>query len=211
MLIIGFVIGVDLNDNFLQLYMAKMGQIPARYTIIVVILFIDYFVFEDINHYIYIFRYKSVSHFITKSIIKELTISLLLLFMLHFPVFFFNIRGFINNIVIMLLVILNITVVFSVILSMIRFINVWINNRILSTSVFMLLFIGIDILLNHYSFFYFETYIFEFDSLLILPYVYPFYPLIISAMITIDLTLLYTTSKLMKERDYIIKQHEAYE
>lgn len=211
MLIIGFVAGIDLNDNFLQLYMAKMGQIPARYSIIFVILFIDYFIFEDMNHYIYIFRYKSVSNFIIKSIINELIVSRFLLIAFHLPVFFFNIEEFISYIVIMLLVILNITVVISVILSVIRLINIWINNRILSTSLFMLLFIGIDILLSHYSFFYLETYIFEFDSLLVLPYVYSFYPLIISAMITIDLILLYVTSKLMKERDYIIKQHETYE
>lgn len=211
MLILGFVAGINIHDHFLQLYMAKIGQIPTRYSIIVIILFIDYVIFENMNHYIYIFRYKSVSHFIIKSMIDELFVSFILLIAFHFPVLFFNIKEFISHIVIMLLVIFNIMIVFSVILSAIRLMNVWINNRILATSLFMLLFIGIDILLEHYSFFYLKTYIFEFDSLLVLPNVYSFYPLLISAMIIIDFILLYTTSKLMKKKDYIIKQHETYE
>lgn len=67
------------------------------------------------------------------------------------------------------------------------------------------------VLLGHFSYFYMEHYIFDFDAILVLPYVYHFYPFIFLFMCTLDIVLLFVTSKKMKERDYIIKQNEICE
>lgn len=211
MLILGMIVGCDISNDFIQQYVAKMGQTPIRYSIIVIALFIDYFIFEDINHYIYIFRHKSVSVFIIKSIIYELFVTMLLLITFHLPIMIFNLADFVYNFAIIFLVIVNMIIVFSVILSVIRFINVWVNNRILSTSIFMLMFICVDIILNHYNFFYVDSYIFDFDCILVLPYMYSFYPIVASILVVVNLGLLFVTSKMMKERDYIVKQHEVFE
>ena len=186
MILLGIAVGYNIDHNFLKLYTAKMGQVPIRYCIFIIILFIDYLLFEEINHY-----------------------TLLLIF--HLPIFILNTKEFINNIVLIMLVILNITLIFSVMLAIIRLLNVWINNRIMSTSIFLLVFACLDVLLGHFSYFYMEHYIFDFDAILVLPYVYHFYPFIFSFMCTLDIVLLFVTSKKMKERDYIIKQNEICE
>ena len=67
MILLGIAVGYNIDHNFLKLYTAKMGQVPIRYCIFIIILFIDYLLFEEINHYTFIFRYKSVSNFIIKS------------------------------------------------------------------------------------------------------------------------------------------------
>jgi len=142
---------------------------------------------------------------------QEVIMSVILLLIFHLPIFILNTKEFINNIVLIMLVILNITLIFSVMLAIIRLLNVWINNRITSTSIFLLVFACLDVLLGHFSYFYMEHYIFDFDAILVLPYVYHFYPFIFSFMCTLDIVLLFVTSKKMKERDYIIKQNEICE
>ena len=81
----------------------------------------------------------------------------------------------------------------------------------LITELFLLVFACLDVLLGHFSYFYMEHYIFDFDAILVLPYAYHFYPFIFSFMCTLDIVLLFVTSKKMKERDYIIKQNEICE
>lgn len=211
MILLGIAVGYNIDHNFLKLYTAKMGQVPIRYCIFIIILFIDYLLFEEINHYTFIFRYKSVSNFIIKSMKQEVIMSVILLLIFHLPIFILNTKEFINNIVLIMLVILNITLIFSVMLAIIRLLNVWINNRITSTSIFLLVFACLDVLLGYFSYFYMEHYIFDFDAILVLPYVYHFYPFIFSFMCTLDIVLLFVTSKKMKERDYIIKQNEICE
>ena len=71
MILLGIAVGYNIDHNFLKLYTAKMGQVPIRYCIFIIILFIDYLLFEEINHYTFIFRYKSVSNFIIKSMKQE--------------------------------------------------------------------------------------------------------------------------------------------
>lgn len=136
MILLGIAVGYNIDHNFLKLYTAKMGQVPIRYCIFIIILFIGYLLFEEINHYTFIFRYKSVSNFIIKSMKQEVIMSVILLLIFHLPIFILNTKEFINNIVLIMLVILNITLIFSVMLAIIRLLNVWINNRITSTSIF---------------------------------------------------------------------------
>lgn len=51
---------------------------------------------------------------------------------------------------------------------------------------FLLVFACLDVLLGHFSYFYMEHYIFDFDAIFVLPYVYHFYPFIFSFMCTLD-------------------------
>ena len=98
MILLGIAVGYNIDHNFLKLYTAKMGQVPIRYCIFIIILFIDYLLFEEINHYTFIFRYKSVSNFIIKSMKQEVIMSVILLLIFHLPIFILNTKEFINNI-----------------------------------------------------------------------------------------------------------------
>lgn len=211
LLLLGTVIGYGIGDDFVNLYISKIGQIPVRYTIIIVVLFIDYTVFENMNHYIYIFRYKSVSSFISRSIITELFITLILLVVLHVPIFILNSIQFLSNLPMFILSIINVLVVISLILTIIRFINIWVNNRIISTGVFIIIFFCLDVLLEHYNYFIFNYNLFDFKSILTLPFIYPSYVVIATVMIIVQIFLLEIIKKLIIRKDYILKQDEEDE
>lgn len=207
-LLLGFIFGFDIGDDFKNLYIAKIGQLPVRYVIITVILFIDYIAFENLNHYIYIFRYKSVGSFIEKSIVIEIVITFVLVMVFHLPILVFNITAFVRSIWMILLSIINIVIIMSLILSIIRFINIWINNRITATGLFMVVFAFLDIILENISFFA-NMLTFNFNAMFTLPFLNSSYSLIATVLIASQIILLEVTKKLMVRKDYILKQYET--
>ena len=54
MILLGIAVGYNIDHNFLKLYTAKMGQVPIRYCIFIIILFIDYLLFEEIITLLYL-------------------------------------------------------------------------------------------------------------------------------------------------------------
>lgn len=207
-ILLGIVVGYNIDYDFVPLYISKMSQSPVRYSVIILILYVDYLVFENTNHYVFVFRNQSVMKFLYRSMAKELVVSFLLLVSINIPIIIMNFNIVMQNLSVIFLFIINGIVVMGLFICLIRCINIWVNNRILSTGVFLTVYISLDTLLDHYNFYIFDTTIFDFSYLLTLPFRYATYPFMISIMMIGILLLLILSKKLLIERDFILKNYE---
>lgn len=144
MFLIGIVFGQGMDNDFLALYLGRLTIITFRYAIIIVTLLTDYLVFENLNHYTILCRYKSLDCFILKAILIEALITILLTITFNIPIIIFNFN--ILEIVIKptILFITNTIIIMLLFTSLIRLFNIWINNRVLSSSIIFALYVLCD-------------------------------------------------------------------
>lgn len=208
-LLLGYVISYDIDQNYYHVYLGKLSQLPIRYAIIFIILYVDYLVFENINHPSVMIRHKNIFAYFLKSTGIEIMISLFLLLLMQIPILLLLSNKIYNIGIISLLFLVNALLVMGLIISMIRLLTIWIPNRLLATIIFLSGFILFDILLEHYNFFLFDTIIFDCSHMFILPFQYPQYIIIASILLISICFCLYISSIAIQRKDYMLKDYET--
>ena len=191
------------EEEFLSLFMGSLVNLPLRYIIILLNLFVDYIVFENINNYMLIVRYRSIQKFLLKSTIVEIFVTFILFLSIGLPILLVYHSAL--QILPIILFIMNGIIVVLVFLSMIRLLNVWVGNRFTSTMIFIVFYTILDMSLDQIAFSKGLT-IFTFKYILVMPMRSgSWYPFIFMGMLLVIFLLMYLTLKLMGERDYILK------
>ena len=186
------------------LFTDLLTMLPLRYTIILLNLFVDYLVFENINNYMLIFRYRSIQNFLLKSTMMESLVTFILFFSFSLPILLIPTSN--ASILSVILFIFNGVLVVSVFLSVIRFLNIWIANRFISTTLFVIVFVIIDAALDQIAFAKGLMTMFTFNDILAMPLKSGvWYPFIFMSMILFTLLMIYQTQMTMSKRDYILK------
>jgi hypothetical protein len=208
LLLLGFLIGNDIEHDFVHLYFAKLSQTPIRYSIIVIILAVDNVLFESLNQYIYVVRNKSVYRFLMRTTLYEVIIIVVLLIMLSIPIGFLCFNVFQQFIQTSILFVFATTVMMVLFTAIIRFINIWFNNRVISTSIFIALFAIVDVLVENINWAYFDAPILDFNYIFIFPYVYSNYTVIAMVILSISVILMFMSSIMMDKKDYILRSNQ---
>lgn len=203
-LFLGYFIGNDINNEFMELYIGKFCIIPIRYSILIFLIFIDYQIFASLNYTSIVFRNKSIFSHFAKSLVKSLKYITLFFIMLNIPVFLMNSEQFISNLSTILLFILNDIVVLVLLISMIRLIDSKIKKRILSSCLFVSVFTILDFVLDNYNFYYFNDIVFNFNYIFILPSVYQSYLFIFFLLIGLIALMILLSIKFMEKGDYML-------
>lgn len=213
--VILILFGTLLNDSgqkeFLDIYIGKMSTAPIRYVLLIIVLFIDYIIFENMNHYTIICRYKSMDHFIIKITIREIAINSIVFTLLHLPLLILNFNFCITNIGAILLFIFNAVIVVSLFTAIIRVVNIWVSNRALSSAMVFSTYALIDFVLENIGFVFIKQTMFDFQEIFIIPYIYTQSYLFIAIVIAIVIVLItLTTAILITKNDYILKHNEDF-
>ncbi len=205
-LFLGYIIGNDINNEFMKLYISKFSVIPIRYSILIFLVFIDYQIFASLNYTSIIFRNKSMLSYFINSIVKSLKYIILFFIMLNTPVFIINSKQFISNLSTILLFILNDIVVLVLLISVIRLIDSKIKKRILSSCLFISTFTILDFILDNYNFYYFDNIAFSFNYIFTLPSVYESYIFILLLLIGLIILMIILSIKFMEKGDYMLNE-----
>ncbi len=196
-LMLGFFIGYDIHEDFVLLYFGKFAQNMERYTIIISILYIDYLVFKNINYTSIIFRYKMILDFFYKHFFKSSVYIIIFFVTLNIPILFFNFEEYIyhlNSIIPNLICSITISILF---ISIVRIIDVFIKKRIISSIIFVIVLVVLEVLFGN-------SHIFNFNYLFILGFVYKFYYFILMFMVGIIILNISICSSLILRKDYML-------
>lgn len=172
---IGYFVGFDISNDFLNLYISKMANLSTRYILITIIIFSNFLIYKQSTIPSIILRKKYIYKFQIYVIIQEIVTLLLIFIFFNLPIFILNFNEFINNIIIILKVYISDVLISMLIISIMKFIDVGIKNRAKTSGIFLICFAIIDILLDHFNYFEFNEIIFDFSFLFILPYNYSGY------------------------------------
>ena len=203
-IILGFIIGRDISKDFLELYLGKLAQIPTRYIIIIVVLFVDYHIFNNINYTSVIFRHKSLLNFFWKCLIRGIKYISLFFISLNFPIFILNMKDYIANINVVGVCAINGITINVLFISIVRLIDVFLKHRTLSSCLFIVIFTLLDFILAHYNFFAFANVYFDFSYLFVLPSIYNYYHIIFFILILLIIIIICISASLSIKKDYVL-------
>ncbi len=205
-IILGFLIGNDISNNFLELYLAKMSSVPARYILLSFAIFIHYIVYNHLNVYGLFLREKNFLNFSFYIIKVEFVILTTLFIMLHIPILIMEYNHFIENIFLIVKIIFN-DIIFSLaFISIIRMIDTKLRNRSTSCFSVFIIFAVIDFILEYFNYVT-DNYLFDFSYILILPSLYKNYFIIFLLVLSF---IVYSTVKsldLMMKNDYFLDEN----
>lgn len=208
-LLFGWLIFAGDQQNFSEIYIGKMASAPIRYMLLILVLFTDYLVFENMNHYTIICRNKSTDRFIIRTTVKEIIVISMLFILLNIPVILSGISNITNTISTILLFTLNGIILMILFTTIIRFINIWISNRAVVTGITLATYAGIEFIVEYINYTFMKNQIFDFQDLFILPFKYiNSYLYMAIAIIISSLVLTMSTCYLITKKDYILKHNE---
>lgn|SRR5574344_842533 len=183
--IIGCFVGYNISDNFPLLYMSKLTQIPARYILLILIVFTNNLVFNQLNCNAIILRKKSLFNSLLNFMKIEVIVLLLLFICLHLPIIFLNTKEFFSNSYLIIKVIINGVIVSLLLLNIIKIVDIKIKNRTVASGFVLAIFCIADILLGHFNFFIINNEIFDFSYIFAFPYIYKNYYAFASILVVI--------------------------
>lgn len=194
------------QENFCSHYIEMLGAIPYRYMITIFIIIIDYSLYAQDNYSNIICRYKSLYLFLIYNTKKSIKYNSIYFILTNIFIILFNLPYSINNLLFIIIFAMSNIIVMSLIISIIRIIDLFIHNRIFAGAIFLSIFALINFLLEHYNYFLNNFTVFDLSAIYILPSLYNFKMLILIFLILINVTifLVVLSTKLMVERDYII-------
>ena len=192
-------------------YQGVLAIITIRYAIIILILVTDYLVFSNLNHHVIICRYKSVERFIVKATTIEIIVIVLLALLYNVPIILLNLQYFSILIFPVILVTINMIIIALLMTSMIRFINLWFNNRAVTTGAIFIIYVGLDFLVENVNFLYVNNIVFDFQQIFILPLLLKSsqYLIVATVLLVISFFLIYLTTVLVSKKDYFLNEHES--
>lgn len=170
MFIIGIIFGYGIGDNFFESYLGRLSVITFRYGIIVIVLLTDYLVFDNLNRHVILCRYHTIDKFILKSTIIETAMIFLLTLVYNIPIIIFKLNIFQDIILLICLFTINTLIIMTFLTSIVRLVNVWINNRIISASAVFAGFVFIDFFLENINFLFINNVALDLTYIFILPY-----------------------------------------
>lgn len=203
--------GLGSSNDVLAVYQGVLSVITIRYAIIIIILIADYLVFSNLNNHVIISRYKSSNRFILKATVIETVVITLVALIYNIPIILFNMECFSILFVPVIYTTVNMIIISILITSIIRFINLWFNNRALVTATVFALYIGLDFLLENINFLYISNIIFDFQYIFTLPLELNSseYIIVASIILIISFLLIFATMVLIGKRDYFLNEHET--
>lgn len=204
-IILGCFIGNDISNDFVVLYVSKLTQIPARYLLIVVILFSNLLVFKHQNCMAISLRKKNFFSAMLSINKYEISVTLLLCAFLNFPIMAQNFNLFFENISIIIKLYINYVIVSLLILSIVKFIDIKINNRSISCAIFLIILAIIDVLLEHSNYFIFDNIYFDMSYIFNLPYLYSHYYIIAVILIFIIILFNLLSTFLRIKQDFMLE------
>ena len=136
-LCIGYFVGYDIKNDFLNIYIGKMTLLPFRYILLTLIVLVSNFVCNSFFNSAVIVRNKnSFNLFLTISKYEFFTF-LIIYICLNIPVLIFNFNPFIDNLFSIIVVILNSVLISLICSSIIKLIDIKFKNRVLSSCTFL--------------------------------------------------------------------------
>ena len=201
---IGCFIGYDIKTDFLNLYISKFSHIPIRYTIMILTLTLSYSAFINNRSLNILFRHKTFFDYVVKNIFKEILWVSFFFVIINFVIFLFNSTNFFANFSTMLIIIFNDILVTTLIITVIKLLDIKFKNRVYASSMFISVFMLIDFILEHYNFYLFDKVLFDFSYIYILPVCYENYVIIASLIIMITMLMLCIMSNLIFKKDYFL-------
>ncbi len=203
-IILGISIGYDVGS--MGLLSTRLSVITVRILILISFIYMDFLVFRDLNSSMVLFRNKSLLKFF-KSVIKiEMLLVFIFSLLLFIPIILLNFSMFLKEFNYFVLMIINFNVVMTFCISIVRLIDVGINKRSLSSIIFILSFIAIDLIMDE---FYFD--IIGLSSIFILPLEFNLltYFLVLFVLITSIIMITFLTLYEISRKDYLIKNEEV--
>lgn len=200
-IILGYFVGNAISTDFAFLYLSKLTQIPARYLLIIVILSSNLLIFKQQNCLAISIRKRSFFNAVLSINKYEIYILLLLFVAFNLPIMIQNGGLFFENIHIVIKLYINYIVVSLFMVSIIKGIDVIVNNRTISCVSFFIALSIIDILLQHGNYFIFNDIYFDLSYIFCLPYIYNHYYIIaiILTIITVFFNLLSIFFRIKKD------------
>lgn len=173
--IIGCFIGYNISTDFSRLYISTLMLPIIRYSLLVLVVSINFLVFSLLSGSVIVLRKKSLFSslmYITKI---EIFILLILFVILHLPILFLNISQSLEHLDLIIKSIINCILVSLFLFSLIKLIDVRIKNRITACEIFLSCFCIMDFLLEHFNWFGNNDPIFDFSYIFVLPFIYKNY------------------------------------
>ncbi len=202
---IGFLVGIDIKNDFINLYAGKMSSLIFRYTFLVLIVFISSTIFNRLSNPVLIARKKTFYNVFMEMLKNELLAFTLLYICQNIPICMLNFHLFINNIDKILVIIINLIVVSTLISTIISFIDIWVKKRVFSNCIFLIIFSLIDFLTEYYNYFIFEKTTFDFQYIFSLPLIYKNYVIILVLIVLIICLLTSIIISLSQRKDYFLR------
>ena len=202
---IGFFVGIDIEQDFLNLYTGKLTTLPFRYIMLVLIVFISNSIFSMFSNTIIIVRKRNFFNVFVNIIKYEVLFFALLYIFVNIPIFALNNRLFIENLGYVMLVILN-SILISILFSgIIEFIDIKFKNRVYSTCSFFIVFSIIDFVLEHFNFYILIDNQFDLSYIFVLPVVFRNYIVIAAFMLFFICIITYTNINYSNKKDYFLR------
>lgn len=203
--------GLEVGSDFLAVYQGMLAIITIRYAIIILILVTDYLVFNNLNYHVIICRYGSSDRFILKATGIEIMVTVLLALIYNVPTVLFNPKYLSIILFPVILTTINIVIISIFVTSIIRFINIWFNNRALTTGIIFVIYVSLDFLLENLNFLYISNIVFDFQHIFTLPLELKSSQYIIVAVILLAISFLFIllTTVLVGKKDYFLNEHES--
>lgn len=200
-IIIGCFLGYNISEDFTGLYVSKLMLIPIRYSLFAIVVIINFLVFNQQSRSIIVLRKKTLFDALIDVVKIEVIILFTLFFVLHLPILFLNISQFVNHLNLISKIIINCVVVSLILITLIKIIDLKLKNRAIACGIILGSFCIMDLVLEHFNWFFIDNSIFDFSYIFILPYIYSNYFLIASILIAIAfiLTALYVFFGIKKD------------
>lgn len=209
-IVIGIFLGNSVKENFLQLYIANIGNISIRYFLIIISVALEYIIYKTLNNSSIISRNKSKRFFLRNSIKYEIILSIIMFLIFNLSVMFVALPTSINYISDIIIINMNIILIYTTISLMIKIINLLIKKHYISSIVFVFIYVSFDFILEHFNFFFFSNKLFDLGYLYKIFYMYKNSIIYFLIIIVLDLIMFKILELKIKRKDFIqINDEEA--
>ena len=202
---LGSYIGYGISADFQDLYSSKLTQILVRYLLIIIILSCNSLIFKQQNCLAICMRRKNFLNAILNIIKYELFVLLLIFAAFNLPIILQNGVIFFRNFDFVTKLYINYIIVSVLILSIVKGIDIFVNNRTVSCTLFFVILSIIDVLLEHGNYFFFSNMYFDVSYIFCLPYIYQNYLIIAISLIIIVIFLNLLSIFLRIKKDFMLE------
>lgn len=137
---IGYFIGCDIENDFFNLYIGKMNQLPSRYTLLLLIILVSNLVGNIFLNSAIIVREKNFRNVFLVSMKYEIYAYSLIYISLNIPVCIMNFEAVMNHLWDIFILIINAIIISVSCSTLIKFIDLKIKNKVLASCTFLIFF-----------------------------------------------------------------------
>ncbi len=207
-IIIGLFMANGIRNNFLEIYIGRLGVISVRYFLIIISVVIEYLIYKIMSNSCIISRYESKQMFLRENIKVELILSIIIFFIFNLVVMLFSLPTSIHYIIDIAIITMNIMMIYITISLMIKVIDIFVKNHYISSIIFVFIFTVFDFILEHFNFFFFDNKLFDLGAIYKIFYMYKNSIIYLLFIILLDLIMFVALSLTFKRKDFILKNDE---